>query len=223
MPYVIVQPGDTLTSLSKQNNVSYQRLLAVNPQIQNPNLILPGQVVILPKPYQRTPLPEVQRVVRPGDTMYNISREFGVPLQQVIRLNPQVNNPDLIYPGMILTVKPGRGCPKNVVDFVNQFMERKTGGHPFQPGEYMTTEAENKIDPRLLTGIKSPYNSDYDFFSCYQNNPHEFVALVAIYRRNHGSSGVHDIVLEHILVTTKDGRPRVADINVQVVLRVSYS
>lgn len=221
MPYVIVQPGDTLVNLSKQNNVPYQRLLAANPQIQNPNQIYPGQVVILPVPHQRTPAPEVQRVVRPGDTMWNISREFGVPLQQVIRLNPQVNNPDLIYPGMILTVKQGRPCPRNVVDFVNRFMANKTGGHSYKPGEYMTAEAEGRIDPRLLTGIKSPYNSDYDFLSCYQNSQHEFVALVAIYRRNHGSLGIHDIVLEHIIVTTKDGHPRVADINVQVVLRVS--
>ncbi len=223
MPYVVVQPNDTLAGLSKQNRVPLERLLAVNPQIQDPNRIFPGQIVILPLPHQRNPVSEVQRAVRPGDTMWNIAREFGVPLQQVIRLNPQVNNPDLIYPGMILTIKQGQACPRNVVDFVNRFMENKTGGHYYKPSEYMTAEAEGKIDPRLLTGIKSPYNSDYDFISCYQNNPHEFVSLVALYRRNHGFQGVHDIVLEHIIVTTRDGRPKVADVNVQVVLRVSWA
>ncbi|MFA5536489.1 MAG: LysM peptidoglycan-binding domain-containing protein, partial [Bacillota bacterium] len=129
MPYVVVQPNDTLAGLSKQNRVPLERLLAVNPQIQDPNRIFPGQIVILPLPHQRNPVSEVQRAVRPGDTMWNIAREFGVPLQQVIRLNPQVNNPDLIYPGMILTIKQGQACPRNVVDFVNRFMENKTGGH----------------------------------------------------------------------------------------------
>ena len=81
MPYLIVQPGDTLKNLSQENRVSYQRLLSANPQIENPNAIFPGQVIILPIHHQRNPIPAVQRVVRPGDTMFFIAKEFGVPSQ----------------------------------------------------------------------------------------------------------------------------------------------
>lgn len=34
-----------------------------------------------------------------GDTLWAIARQNGIPLQQLIAANPQVLNPDLIYPG----------------------------------------------------------------------------------------------------------------------------
>ncbi|MDI6871485.1 MAG: SafA/ExsA family spore coat assembly protein [Bacillota bacterium] len=38
-------------------------------------------------------------VVQPGDTLWKLSRRYGVPLEAIIRANPQIPNPDLIYPG----------------------------------------------------------------------------------------------------------------------------
>ncbi|MDR7333386.1 TIGR02594 family protein [Roseateles asaccharophilus] len=54
-------------------------------------------------------------VVQPGDTLQRIAAEQGVPLQALIAANPQLRNPDVIYPGTRLalpeagrhTVKPG--------------------------------------------------------------------------------------------------------------------
>ena len=43
------------------------------------------------------------RVVR-GDTMWKLSRRYGVSLDSVIEANPQVENPDLIYPDDILHI-----------------------------------------------------------------------------------------------------------------------
>ena len=43
------------------------------------------------------------RVVK-GDTMWKLSRAYGVSLQSVIDANPQVENPDLIYPDEILNI-----------------------------------------------------------------------------------------------------------------------
>ena len=42
-------------------------------------------------------------VVR-GDTMWKIASRYEVGTSEVISANPQVTNPDLIYPGQILTV-----------------------------------------------------------------------------------------------------------------------
>lgn len=221
MPYLIVQPGDTLLELSRKHNVPYHRLVAVNPQIQNPNQIYPGQVVILPTAPQRTPASEVQRVVRPGDTMFFIAREFGVPLNQLIANNPQVNDPNLIYPGMILTVRRGRPCPSNIVNFVNRFMQGKAKGQLLEAGEFLADDASQHLDPRLITGIQNPANAEYDFLSCYRRSTNEYVALVALYRRRRGYPGIYDIVLEHIIVRDDSKGPKIVDINVQVVLQVS--
>lgn len=46
------------------------------------------------------------RVVK-GDTMWKLSRAYGVSLQSVIDANPQVKDPDLIYPDDILHIPTG--------------------------------------------------------------------------------------------------------------------
>jgi len=37
-------------------------------------------------------------VVR-GDTLWELSRRYGVPLNRIVELNPSIRNPNLIYPG----------------------------------------------------------------------------------------------------------------------------
>ena len=37
--------------------------------------------------------------VRKGDTLWGIARQYGVDLTALVRANPQVKNPNLIYPG----------------------------------------------------------------------------------------------------------------------------
>ncbi len=43
-------------------------------------------------------------VVVKGDTLWGIARRFGMTLAAVIALNPQIKNPNLIYPGDKVTV-----------------------------------------------------------------------------------------------------------------------
>lgn len=38
-------------------------------------------------------------IVKKGDTLWSISRRYGVSLQSLIRGNPGIKNPNLIYPG----------------------------------------------------------------------------------------------------------------------------
>ena len=40
--------------------------------------------------------------VRQGDTMWGIARDHGLELYELIGLNPQIKNPNLIYPGQII-------------------------------------------------------------------------------------------------------------------------
>ena len=42
--------------------------------------------------------------VRKGDTLWAIARAYGVPLTSLIRANPQIKNPNLIYPGNEVTI-----------------------------------------------------------------------------------------------------------------------
>ncbi|MFZ5595472.1 MAG: LysM peptidoglycan-binding domain-containing protein [Bacillota bacterium] len=46
-------------------------------------------------------------VVKPGDTLWNLSRKFGVPLEQIMAVNNNISNPDLIMPGQIINIPRG--------------------------------------------------------------------------------------------------------------------
>ena len=43
--------------------------------------------------------------VRKGDTLWGISRQYGVSLGSIIALNPGIKNPNLIYPGNEVRVR----------------------------------------------------------------------------------------------------------------------
>ncbi len=44
-----IRPGDSLSRIAGFHGISLKLLLALNPQIDNPNLIHPGQVILVPE------------------------------------------------------------------------------------------------------------------------------------------------------------------------------
>ncbi|WP_186567048.1 SafA/ExsA family spore coat assembly protein [Lawsonibacter celer] len=55
-------------------------------------------------------------VVR-GDTMWKLAVQYQVGTREIIQANPQVSNPDLIYPGQVLTIPE---LDKSVTAFENE-------------------------------------------------------------------------------------------------------
>lgn len=99
----IVQPGDTLTIISRRFGTTVAGIMDINPQITNPDVIYTGQIINIPT--TAAPAPGRNRyVVQPGDTLTIISRRFSTTLNEVIRVNPQISNPDVIYPGQIINL-----------------------------------------------------------------------------------------------------------------------
>ena len=105
-----VQPGDTLYGLSRRHRVGVAELMQVN-SLTNPNL-QPGQKLYLPQGYaanRSQPAPvqtaSVQQpaqvsvpadldakyrgsyTMRPGDSLYGVSRTYGVPVAELQQAN----------------------------------------------------------------------------------------------------------------------------------------
>lgn len=76
-----VAPGETLTGIARLYGITLDSLLGYNQYITNPDLILPGQVVIIPGRYRR------YYIVRPGDTLSAISDKFGIPVSMIANIN----------------------------------------------------------------------------------------------------------------------------------------
>lgn len=93
-----VRPGDTLASIARMAGVPLAAIYALNPEI-DARFLRVGDVVRLPRsvgsrPPPRDPPPSgpvTRYVVRPGDTLFSISRRLGVPMASIIALNPNID------------------------------------------------------------------------------------------------------------------------------------
>lgn len=89
-----VKSGDTLGKIASNNHITVEKL--VNHNRLNSTLLNIGQKLNIPEsvPYK----------VVWGDTIYKISVKLGVSNAKLIQENPQIKNPNQIYPGQVLNV-----------------------------------------------------------------------------------------------------------------------
>ena len=101
---IIIQPGDTLSQIAEEYNTSYQYLAKIN-NINNPNLIYAGQSLIVPviSDNKIHDTNHILYIVKTGDTLWQISLDYGVSINDIVRLN-NIANPNLIYVGQILRI-----------------------------------------------------------------------------------------------------------------------
>ena len=115
-----VRPGESLNQIAERYGITVADLVTAN-TIANPNWIYPGQVLVIPDgsgDLTQTPddnstddsgdesaPPEVDYVVRAGDTLYKIATRNGVSVAELREAN-DLYHTNLIYPGQRLTI-PG--------------------------------------------------------------------------------------------------------------------
>ena len=100
-----VQRGNTLSQIASAYGVTVSHIVEIN-NIQNPNLIYPGEKLRITESSNTNLNPVIQNnyyTVRRGDTLSGIARRYGITIQYLVNLNG-IRNPNLIYVGQILKV-----------------------------------------------------------------------------------------------------------------------
>ena len=101
-----VQRGNTLSQIARTYNVTVQHIVELN-NIQNPNLIFPGEKLRITDSDSQQLNPVLQNnfyTVQRGDTLSGIALRFGVTVNYLVNLNG-IRNPNLIYVGEILKIR----------------------------------------------------------------------------------------------------------------------
>ncbi len=108
MTYTVIR-GDTLWHVARIHGLTLQELLVANPQITNPNLIFPGQVINIPK------INKNSYTVKQGDSIWQIAKELNVTSNDLIDTNPQISNPNMLHPGQIIYTPSAPSSPTTPV------------------------------------------------------------------------------------------------------------
>jgi len=87
-------------------------IIAAN-RLTNPEQLVIGQAVVIPGDF-------FNYTVQRGQSMYSIARNFGIPLNTLIKFNPQISDPNSIRPGqtIIIHLPPPKGREILVNGFV---------------------------------------------------------------------------------------------------------
>lgn len=95
-----IDRGETLSGIARRYGTDVATLAELN-DIRNPNLVFEGQMLRLPEGAAQG------YEIAFGDTLGAIARQHGVSLDAVIAANPQVIDPNRIFPGDRLVIPAG--------------------------------------------------------------------------------------------------------------------
>ena len=106
----IVARGDTLRSLANRFGTTVDALLAANKDITNANVIYEGQRLkvysgpVTPPPNNPPPTGGQTYYAQRGDTLRKIAAKFITTVDAILKVNPQITNPNLIFVGQAITI-----------------------------------------------------------------------------------------------------------------------
>lgn len=105
-----VQRGDTLSEIALEHNTTVKHLVEIN-NIQNPNLIYTGEIIIISCNHNNGNSNEensqskiINYTVQRGDTLSEIALKYNTSIESIVSLN-NISNPNLIYIGDKLRIK----------------------------------------------------------------------------------------------------------------------
>ncbi|SEM68197.1 LysM peptidoglycan-binding domain-containing protein [Paenibacillus sp. OV219] len=134
----IVKKGDTLYLIAQKYNVSLEEIIKLNPDITNPDQINIGMKVKVPtgSGHHGGQMDIMhQHVVQQGDTLWKLSKAWGVPLGDMIKANPQLKNPNVLLTGEIVNI-PTPGSSGMMHD-MSENSGKGTGHHMLSPTSVM--------------------------------------------------------------------------------------
>jgi|GEM_PF-399222 len=97
----LVQQGQTLDAIALEYSLSLDRLLAVNPFMEKPYTLFPGQVLVVPE----ARLGE-KHLVSPGESLESIAVLFGISPGTLASYNDLER--EKLFPGQILIIPPSK-------------------------------------------------------------------------------------------------------------------
>ncbi|WP_188207144.1 SafA/ExsA family spore coat assembly protein [Alkalibacillus aidingensis] len=126
-------------------------------------------LVVVDEPIKRVDAETVDvYVVQPGDSLWMISRSYQIGLSEIIEANPQIRNPDLIYPGDEINVPlktEVKSIENEVIRLTNNYREQnglEPLDHDWQLSRVARYKSADMRDKNYFSHQSPTYGSPFD-------------------------------------------------------------
>jgi uncharacterized YkwD family protein len=162
-----VKSGDTLSKIAANNGVTVSQLLSANPTIKNASLIYVGQKITIPS------TKAVTYTIQKGDTMYAIAKRYEISYAELLKANPNITNPAMIYVGQKITI-PDTGSlaayEQQVFELVNK--ERAARGltlltYNSELARMARIKSQDMIDKKYFSHESPTYGSPFKMMESF--------------------------------------------------------
>ena len=96
----IVKSGDTLFNISQEYNIRWDLIAQVN-NLSEPYLLHAGEILKIPQTTTSS-IPNKIYTIKSGDTLVSIAKQFNITVNDIIAVNPNLQQSDLITIGQII-------------------------------------------------------------------------------------------------------------------------
>jgi LysM repeat protein len=103
-----IRRGDSLSGVANRYGIPVPTVLALNPEITDPSVVVVGNVLYLGHdPFVRLPACEDAPdcslyTIRPGDRLSSIAARYGITVDAILAANPLITDPNLISSGQVI-------------------------------------------------------------------------------------------------------------------------
>ena len=197
---LLLKKGDTLFSIARDNELSIAELLEVNPQIKNPDEIYAGDNIFIPSkgkaPVAEEPSKqesflsrfrrkEVKRPksisykIKKGDSLSRIAKNNRLNLDQLLKANASIQNPDNIRVGQEINI-PQFGI------YAQQDFEKRINLPAQKPKDRFLPSNVRQLlyDINPITRMKRNLNIGLEDFTEADSTPQEIEVLRKIVKSN---------------------------------------
>ncbi|WP_228238983.1 LysM peptidoglycan-binding domain-containing protein [Allomuricauda sp. M10] len=159
----VVQPKETRWSIANKYGITIDSLLLLNPELlKNTDYLAAGQELKLPRPKgdslkdQKVDLFS-SYTVPPKMTLYSLGREYGIPSDSIVKLNPEIMKEGGLKEGMVIRL-PKKQSDAGVVNTENYiFYEVKPKQNIFRITQNLKISRDElyRLNPDLENGLKA--------------------------------------------------------------------
>ena len=95
-----VSSGDTLFNISQQYNIQWDLIAQIN-NLEEPYLLHSGQILKIPQT-TTSQVPNKIYTIQSGDTLFSIAQAYNITANDIIAVNPNLQQSDLITVGQVI-------------------------------------------------------------------------------------------------------------------------